>query len=135
MFTPELEDYDFVIRMSSASAMSDTDYKNLALPAHPESLAQMSINMTDELYKDLKRAYSESLLLFRMRDTSGKHRKDIITGLWREDASQRRKFKVNIGYSVIPVASDAVELNKTAILHEIQRIGGDLIKDINVRSV
>lgn len=135
IFTPSLEDYDFVIRLASTPTDADSEFKNLALPVHSEALAQKSVSLTDELYKDLRRAYADALLLFYMKDTTAKQSRDIITGLWRQDVVQRRRFKVNTGYSIIPVAEDAVEINKDAILHEIQRIGGDLIRDINVRRV
>lgn len=76
----------------------------------------------------LQRLYGDSFKLFY--DENGG---TSIAGLWNPSLSTERPYKVALGFSSQPVRTEehakakAVQLNREAVLAEIQRLGKDLI--------
>lgn len=145
LFASPLADYDFVLRINPAytkfshgkkNKSTKQQFRNLVLQT--EAVEQGSTNLAG--FDPVK------LLLAELRDTFGhtiifffqEGEGDVITGLWNPATTAKRKWKVRMGYSTIPVSGkngDAevdAEINKEGILAEMARLGGDLVKKIDV---
>ena len=63
---------------------------------------------------------------------------DVVAGLWHPANTARRKWKVRMGYSSVPVAGASddddvqADVNKEAILAEMARLGGELVRKVDV---
>lgn len=81
---------------------------------------------------DLERIFGQALVFFS-EDAGGA---EVIAGLWNPQAEERG-WKLTLGYSAIPVAAEdgkvTARLNKEGILSEIARLGGALVKTIEVK--
>ena len=147
LFDTSLQDYDILIHLSpkaiksiirdaatEAGAKKHSLYKNLdertgkmPLPvrAHP----------VDVLADELQRAYDDTLVLFR-----GGSEDAILAAIWSTKLPQKQKFRAGLPYNFRKVAgeddegeaADVVELNRNAVLLEMARMGGDMIKKIEV---
>ncbi|KAF6815570.1 nrap protein [Colletotrichum sojae] len=142
LFQPSLGDYDVLIHLSTsalkrvardAAAESGTRhsvFKNLdertgkiPLPAsrHPAAV----------LLEKLKTAYEDTLIFF-----NGAPEDAVIGAIWQPKL-RRQNFRVGLPYNFQQAKGaegDVVEINKPAVLLEIARIGGDLIKRIEEKS-
>ncbi|KAH6891012.1 Nrap protein [Thelonectria olida] len=146
LFETSLVDYDVLFHLSPKAIRSilrdaATDptarrvshFKNLddrtgraPLPvrSHPVNI------LVDELH----RVYEDSLIFFR--GASGEDNDDgVIGAIWNPKLQQQQKFRAGLPYNFRKVKdeeddADVVEVNKQAILLEIARIGGDMIKKI-----
>lgn len=135
LFSSPLEDFDFVLHLASSSKTqkSTTTFKNLSLDI-TEDCSLIGFDAISDLLHDLEAQYGSAILFF-----SGGHERTIIGGLW-SPLTARRAWKVNLAYSTVPMKGagtdgedDAqAEINKTAVLAEIARLGGDLIGRIEV---
>ncbi|KAJ7581471.1 Nrap protein [Mycena floridula] len=148
MFTHPTADYDFLIHLDPAvlpryfqNASVDTSqlarrgkYSNL--PATAETV-RPGFDPARALFLDLQRVYQDTCKLFY--DPLGG---DCIGGIWYPVLLQRKPFKVLGGYSTVPCSQQGkgqdkqkgmVELNKTSILSEIERMGKGLVKSITVQ--
>lgn len=141
LFQTSLEDYDVLFYLSTkaakaimrdaaaeAGAKKTSVFKNLdertgkvPLPvrAHP----------VDILMEQLQRVYEDTLIFF-----CGGHDDDdsIIGAIWSPKL-QKQKFRAGLPYNFSKVAKeeeDVVEVNRQAVLLEIARIGGEMIKKI-----
>ena len=63
---------------------------------------------------------------------------DKIVGLWNPIATAQRGWKIKAGWNSVPVTGkkDTVDIkvNSEVIVHEIKRLGGELVKSIDVKS-
>lgn len=140
LFAASLADYDVLVHLSSRAvkailreaalapgARKHSQFKNLdertgTLPlpvrAHP----------TDVLAEELSRIYEDTLIFFR-----GDADDTVIGAIWNPKL-QQQKFRAGLPYNFKRVASedggDVVEVNKKAVLLEIARVGGEMIKKI-----
>ncbi|CEI69893.1 U3 small nucleolar RNA-associated protein 22 [Fusarium venenatum] len=143
LFDTSLEDYDVLFHLSrkairsilreaasDPSARRHSQFKNLdertgraPLPirAHP----------VDVFMQELQRVYEDTLVFFR-----GTHNGDeddaVIGAIWNPKL-QQQKFRAGLPYNFHNVAGedgDVVVVNRKAVLSEIARIGGDMIKKI-----
>ncbi|KEY67976.1 hypothetical protein S7711_02181 [Stachybotrys chartarum IBT 7711] len=140
LFQAAVQDYDVVIHLSTrvikstvreagldASAKRLSHFKNLddstgkaplPLRAHP----------VDVLVEELQRAYEDSLMFFR-----GGNDDAVIGAVWNPRL-QRQKFRPGLTYNFSSVSDDegddVVEINRDAVLLEIARAGGTMIKKI-----
>ncbi|PNY24405.1 U3 small nucleolar RNA-associated protein 22 [Tolypocladium capitatum] len=145
LFQTSLQDYDILIHLSSkavktiirdatteAGAKKHSQFKNLdertgkvPLPvrAHP----------VDVLAEELQRAYDDTLVLFR-----GGSEDAVLAAIWSPKLQQKQKFRAGLPYNFRKVAGedeevvDVVEVNRDAVLLEIARTGGDMIRKIEV---
>jgi len=135
LFHSSVDDYDFVIHMSPAFVgdnkgkleTKSPKYKNLEVQSE-EDLAFIGYEPLDRFLDELRSLYTSSIIFFHDNLTGS-----IITGLWNPQTSSR-PFKVNLPYAVKPVVNEAsqeegenVEIDKSAILAEIARLGGDMV--------
>ncbi|KAM0448674.1 hypothetical protein ACHAO4_008385 [Trichoderma viride] len=140
LFETSLQDYDILFHLSSkaikniiretaveSSGRKHSQFKNLdtltasvPLPirAHP----------TDVFMEELERVYEDSLLFFR-----GSADDAVVAALWNPRL-QKQKFRAGLPYNFHSVGGDGdqVEVNRKAVLLEIARAGGDMIKKIEV---
>ncbi|KAK7403547.1 U3 snoRNP protein [Neonectria punicea] len=138
LFDASLHDYDVLFHLSpkalrailrdaatDPAARRVSHFKNLddrtgraPLPvrAHP----------VDVLAEELQRVYADTLIFFRGGDD------DVIGAIWNPKL-QQQKFRAGLPYNFRRVdgeEGDVVEVNRQAVLLEIARIGGELIKRI-----
>lgn len=58
------------------------------------------------------------------------HSEGVVGGLWIPQVVEKRGFKYNLPYATKLVEGDNVKLDKTTILSEIARLGGDMVVNI-----
>ncbi|KAF7561975.1 hypothetical protein G7046_g2151 [Stylonectria norvegica] len=140
LFDTSLQDYDVLLHLSSkvikgitrdaatdAASRKHSHFKNLddrtgkaPLPvrAHP----------VDILAQELQRVYEDTLVFFR-----GSVDDTVIGAIWNPRL-QKQKFRAGLPYNFSRVGGeeegDVVEINRRAVLLEIARIGGEMIKKI-----
>lgn len=172
LFEPSLSDFDIVLNVSdpqhgesrSSSKLTDgkqkkkfnKEYRNLRLvTSFPKTSILISkLNRPIELfYKDLVEQYKDSIIFFH-GTLNNSASPGIIAGVWHQGITEPTSFKVNLGYSTIPVSavsddgnvksstkekngknkkSTLVILNKQAVVEEITQLGGELIEQIQLR--
>ncbi|KAG9606638.1 Nrap protein, partial [Aureobasidium melanogenum] len=131
LFVSPLGDYDFVIHLNPAytttkSKAASGKYKNLAI-AEETNAELVDYAPTDAFFHELQSVYGQSLALFY-----GGAGSTTIAGLW-SPVTAARAWKVNLAYSTVPVKKGeevVAEINKTGVLAEIARLGGELVKKI-----
>ncbi len=152
LFTASTSDFDFIINLNgnkSSRKEDNVQYKNLSLRVqqfHKQVIEEMC-NYGDLFYRDIKSKYNATILFSNRQYPSvvpvvpcKEDNGDMICGLWLPRVDQPKNFRVNLAGSTMPVADNEksnknknqVVLNKTAILSEISRKGGDIIKTLNV---
>jgi U3 small nucleolar RNA-associated protein 22 len=131
LFASPLGDYDFVIHLNPSytttkSKAASGKYKNLAI-AEETNAELVDYAPTDAFFHELQNIYGQSLALFY-----GGAGSTTIAGLW-SPVTAARAWKVNLSYSTVPVKKGEeiiAEINKTAILAEMARLGGELVKKV-----
>ncbi|KAF2155352.1 Nrap protein, partial [Myriangium duriaei CBS 260.36] len=126
LFGSSLDDYDFVLRMSSevvqTKKKASGGFKNLVLAAEAQSGG--GFDPVGMFLEELRAVYGSAVVFFY-----GGRENDVIAGLWNP-VTAKRAWKVGLDYSSVPViGEDEVEavINKDGILAEIARLGGDMI--------
>ncbi len=151
LFTPSTSEYDIHIHLapqytphhtSSTSKTRKPSFKNLALhlstPPSPATPSLPSLFATD-----LLAIYGDAVLWFWDPQTL-----DRIVGLWNPVVTGQRKWKVRVGWNGVPVRVKVdgkqgedegkekvveIRINKEAIVNEIRRLGGELVRGVEVR--
>ena len=139
LFAASMVDYDFVIHLStqfvsdSAGRQSDSRplFKNLQVQVQ-EDKSLVGYNPVRSFMEELRTLY-ESNLVFFYNERGG----SVIAGLWNPQTGPR-PWKTNLQYSTIPVTVQDEEdpqltINTRATLHDIARLGGDMISRIEVK--
>ncbi|KAG6006080.1 hypothetical protein E4U21_007377 [Claviceps maximensis] len=157
LFEAPLQDYDILLHLSSKciktmvrEAASATAASTIKKPSPYKNLDHRTgkiplptrTHPTTVLLQELQRVYQDSLIFF-----SGTPDDAVIAAIWDPRLQPRQKFRVGLPYNFCKVAgkhedahagedesttSDVVQVNQQAILLEIARAGGDLIKRIEV---
>jgi len=148
MFVHPTEDYDFLIQLDPAvlpryfqNVMVDpgilinaSRYANLSMADAFSTQIRPGFDPAQLLFDDIKRIYADTLKLFH--DPFGG---DRFGAIWDFSLKNPRPFRVLGGFSSIPnqkvndKAKDKtglVELNKSTVFSEIERLGRGLVKDI-----
>lgn len=137
LFVASMSDYDFVIYLNPRSTRINNGrrrhsvFKNL----HVQSDQDKSLSGVDPvqlLLGELRAIYGSNALFF-----SNEHEGSLIAGLWNPQTGPR-PWKVNLPYSTKPVVrsddeGSQLNINKTATLHDIARLGGDIISRIELK--
>lgn len=150
LFQTSLQDYDVLIHLSAkavrgvareaaavAGARKPVRFKNLD-GRTGQALLPARASPVDVLAGELQRVYEDTLVLFR----GGAH-EAVLAAIWsprlQPQGSRGVKFRVGLPYNFCrQVGSDCdgdddrVQINRDAVLLEIARAGGDLIKRIEV---
>ncbi|KXT00773.1 hypothetical protein AC578_2944 [Pseudocercospora eumusae] len=139
LFSSPLSDFDFVLHLNPTfiagktrkSSTSIPTFKNLELDTIADT-DLIGFDPVKSFLTELESVYGSAILFFY-----GASERSVITALW-SPLTARRSWKVNLAYSTIPVKAESddgdvqADLNKTAILAEISRLGGDLIEKVEV---
>ncbi|KAH8661388.1 pre-rRNA processing protein-like protein Utp22 [Tricladium varicosporioides] len=140
LFVPLLTDYDFVIHISPKFAGvqrrkegSRNKFKNLEMQREVdhESVGYQPVQLYLE---ELNNLYSSSIVFFHSSSNE-----TTIGGLWNPQTVSARPFKVNLTYTTMVVeeekdgGTEEIELDKSATLLEIVRLGGDMITAVEKR--
>jgi U3 small nucleolar RNA-associated protein 22 len=135
LFVSPLADYDFVIHLNTdftctktRSTAGNAKFKNLVL-AEETNAQIVDYAPTTAFFHELQSVYGQAVALFY-----GGQGSTVIAGLW-SPVTAARAWKVNLSYSTVPVAKGEgviAEINKSAILAEMARLGGELVKKVEV---
>ncbi|KAL8832408.1 MAG: hypothetical protein Q9191_000280 [Dirinaria sp. TL-2023a] len=136
LFTPSTAEYDFVIHLHPKFSARSLDadqkkpaFKNLQMQGI-EDVSLVGYSPMKLYVEELRSRYGNDVLFFS-DETEG----SVIAGLWNPQ-TRRRPWKVNIPYSTMPMMEDGEEnitINKPATLHDIAKLGGDLVTRIEMR--
>lgn len=136
LFASSTTDYDFVVHISPKFAVtrqkkegSQQKFKNLEIQSSA-NFEQVGLSHVKLFLEELKELYQASIVFFHSESAGS-----VIAGLWIPQVTTARSFKVNLAYATKAlegVEEDIVTVDKSAILSEIARLGGDLISRIEV---
>ncbi|GAB0134919.1 hypothetical protein EsDP_00003271 [Epichloe bromicola] len=159
LFESSLQDYDVLIHLStkvvktilreaaasceSSAKRHSSQYKNLDDRTGKIPLPTRT-HPTTVLLQELQRVYSDSLIFF-----VGRPDDSVVAAIWNPKLQPKQKFRVGLPYNFCKIAagkdgadedgdgddattSDVVEVNREAILLEIARAGGDMIRRIEI---
>lgn len=144
LFAPVLKDYDFTIDLQSAKlaitsgVLPSNTFKNLinSQTSFPDDITS-KYDLTQALVDDLNKKFGH-VIIFSSRKLSflDNDGTNIVTGLFVPANLSKKKFKVNFGIHVKPVddSKEEVIINKESILNQIALLGGDLVKEIHMKS-
>ncbi|KAF2481887.1 Nrap protein [Neohortaea acidophila] len=140
LFASPLADFDFVIHLnsdfmlnakSSRKSNGSSAFKNLELDVDTDA-SRVGYQPLRDFTSEVEALFGAAVLFF-----SGGEERAVLAGLWQPQTADRA-WKLNLGYSTIPrIGSEGeedvrAEINREGILAEIARIGGDLVKAIEV---
>jgi U3 small nucleolar RNA-associated protein 22 len=137
LFAASTANYDFVIhlapkfaRESKQKEASKPKFKNLEVQSEVE-LDLVGYNPVQCFVEELEKLYTNTIVFFHCAGAG-----TMIGALWNPQTVPSRTFKVNLAYATklaIESKEDGgVELDKSAILSEISRLGGDMVTRIEV---
>ncbi|KAH7395742.1 pre-rRNA processing protein-like protein Utp22 [Cadophora sp. MPI-SDFR-AT-0126] len=137
LFANSTSDYDFVIHMSPLFSgdrrkEGKSKFKNLELQEKTD-LVLVGYQPIQLYIEELQRLYTSSIVFFHSGATSS-----VIGGLWNPQCVEPRAFKVNSAYASKVVDSEdgdaeKATIDKSAILAEIARLGGDMVARVEVQ--
>lgn len=139
LFAPSMVDYDFVVHLDpkfvggqqGPEKAAEPVFKNLKTQAQ-EGKSLAGFNPV-RMYVDELRTLHGSSIVFFYNEQGG----SVIAGLWNPQTGPR-PWKIGLHYNTMPVASSGdgegyVSINKSATLHDIARLGGDMVSRIEVK--
>ena len=137
LFATSTTDYDFVVHLSPRFTEEQRrnehpKYKNLELQSETK-VDLIGYRPVQAYLAELKKVYTNSVVIFHSESGGS-----VIAGLWNPQTVAARPFKVNLAHSSKPVKrtgeedEEMIELDKSAILAEIARLGGDMVSEIVV---
>ncbi|ODV78075.1 Nrap protein [Suhomyces tanzawaensis NRRL Y-17324] len=143
IFTPALNDFDFVIKVKSSSLtissgiLPPNKFKNLinAQTSFPDDITSQ-YDLIQAFVKDLSDKFGH-MIIFSTKKFTGLNQdgSNVISGIFIPDCLNKKKFRANIGINVKPLEDrgDEVVINKDAIFNQITLLGDDLIESIKIR--
>ncbi|KAI9773444.1 MAG: hypothetical protein M1840_007660 [Geoglossum simile] len=151
LFIPSTTDYDFIIYLHSrftidkrgkkSSAKTDL-FKNLQVQSGTDDSTDLiGYNPVELFLEELRTLYANNIIFFYNANGG-----TFIGGLWTPHTTSIRPWKVHLSHSTMPITVQNEDdengrppeeaqliVNKTAILNEIGRLGGDMITRIEGR--
>ncbi|KAG5518153.1 hypothetical protein PMAC_003339 [Pneumocystis sp. 'macacae'] len=126
-FLPSLEDFDFIIYLNKTSEITNPKIFEQAIFPEPDII--------DMFVKQLENIYDDSFIFFY-----NKLKRSVITGVVNPHIISARSWRVNLGFSSMPLQNnktkkDIVSANILSMLGEIERLGGNLIKKIDIKNL
>ncbi|KAF1938068.1 pre-rRNA processing protein-like protein Utp22 [Clathrospora elynae] len=148
LFTTNMSEFDIVITINPKHTLnppkkhkSEVQFKNLDLQQKSTSSFSSSSPTSTPLpllfAQELLEIYGDAVLWFWDPETM-----DRIVGLWNPVVTGQRGWKIRAGWNSEPVKKKAssdgcggvdIKANKAAMLHEIRRLGGELVKGVEVK--
>jgi U3 small nucleolar RNA-associated protein 22 len=145
LFSANIQEYDIVISINPKHTLKPTTkrksemrFKNLEIQ---QSIGKYpSITPLPQLFaQELLEVYGDAVLWFWDPETL-----DKIVGLWNPVVTGKRSWKIKVGWNSEPMrkrdgeqenGKDVdIRVNKAAVINEIRRLGGDMVKEIEVKS-
>ncbi|KAK4694897.1 U3 small nucleolar RNA-associated protein 22, partial [Lecanoromycetidae sp. Uapishka_2] len=139
LFAASLDDYDFVVHVNQTflgdrhgrEKTAQPVFKNLQIQER-EDKTLVAYNPVRSYLDELRTLYGNNVIFF-----SNEQEPSVIAGLWNPQTGPRA-WKVNLQYSTMPVLQSGdeepqVSINKSATLHDIARLGGDLVSRFIVK--
>ncbi|KAL9628477.1 MAG: hypothetical protein Q9204_005862, partial [Flavoplaca sp. TL-2023a] len=135
LFVPTLGEYDFLIHLKQEDYHSKkkSSFKNLQVDDVKGDPFDAIFDPRKLFFDELQELYGDDIVFFYDESAI-----TIIAGLWNPQTGLR-KWKVGLNYSTMPLAKengveeDQVTINKAAVLHDIARLGGDMIAKVEQR--
>ena len=134
LFVASMADYDFFIHLDPRSTRTEKrqlEFKNLHVQSDQDKSLSGS-NPAQMFLAELRAMYGTNVLFF-----SNESEGFLIAGLWNPQTGPR-PWKINVAYSTKPMVRSGVEdsqisINKAATLHDIARLGGDMVTRIELK--
>ncbi|KAL8798548.1 MAG: hypothetical protein Q9182_006581 [Xanthomendoza sp. 2 TL-2023] len=133
LFVPSLAEYDFVIHLEPARQKKNSAFKNLQKESGAGDPFDAMIDCTRSFVGELEALFSDDIIFFYNESAAS-----VIAGLWNPQTGGPRSWRVGLHYSTMPLekgdeggAEQQVTINKTGILCDIARLGGDMITKID----
>ncbi|KAL8656226.1 MAG: hypothetical protein Q9226_002739 [Calogaya cf. arnoldii] len=132
LFVPSLLEYDVLIHLKQHDHhLKKSSFKNLQIEAEGDPFDAI-YNPRRMFFDELQELYGDDIVFFYNESSIS-----VIAGLWNPQTGPRN-WKVGLNYSTMPMtkqdgAEDRVTINKAAVLHDIARLGGDMITKIDQR--
>ena len=140
LFAASMIDYDFVLHLDAKftgnqSGGGKGDYqprlKNLQIQEQ-KYMSLVGFTPVQSYLEELETLYGSNVIFF-YNEQGG----SVITGLWNPQTGPR-SWKINLQYSTMPtlgsVSEEAeVTINKTAVLLDIARLGGDMVSRVEIK--
>ena len=144
LFVPSLGEYDIIIHLKPPqhhdydTKKKTSSFKNLQVEPERDpfdAICDPRRSFVDELQE----LYGDDIVFFYNESTAI----TLIAGLWNPQTEGPRKWKVGLHYSSMPLLArggddgaaeeeeEQVTINKAAVLHDIARLGGDMIVKID----
>lgn len=140
LFAASMVDYDFVVHLNtqfvgdnpSRKSDSKSVFKNLQVQEQGDTTL-VGYKPVQSFVEELRMLYDSNLVFF-CNEQSG----SVVAGLWNPQTGPR-PWKTNLQYSTMPVTvqdgeDSQVTINKRATLHDITRLGRDMISRIEVKT-
>lgn len=130
LFAPSTAEYDFVIHLRPGydrGNQTRPSYKNLRAESGKHTLDAI-VNPLQQFVDELEELYDDSIIIFYNGSST-----TMIAGLWNPQTGPR-EWKVSLNYSTAPLSESVVTINKVSILHEIARLGGDMVSKIEEKA-
>ena len=140
LFAASMVDYDFVIHLNTQfigdNARQQRNSKSVFKNLQVQELGDKTLvgyNPVQSFVEELRMLYDNNIVLF-YNEQGG----SVVAGLWNPQ-TWLRPWKTNLQYSTMPVSVQAEEdpqvtINKRATLHDIARLGGDMISRIEAKN-
>ncbi|KAF2011778.1 pre-rRNA processing protein-like protein Utp22 [Aaosphaeria arxii CBS 175.79] len=152
LFAPELRDYDVVIHLSSkystkGKRKQTATFKNLQLQQGDmgaKELQNIGFDPVHLFTNDLKEIYGNTVIWFW-----DPHALNVICGLFNPTVAGQRAWKVKADWNSLPSTTNnaksdganltdgngtSIDVNKGAIYNEIRRLGGEMIRSIEIKA-
>ena len=139
LFSRSIADYDFIIHINPqfvggtyGQRQQRSIFKNLEIQA-TRNTSLIGFDPVGLYLEEISGLYGNNILFFQ--DTHGG---SCIAGLWNPHTALK-DWKVNTAYSTMPTSFQPedtdikITINKTATLHDLARLGGDMVLRIEVR--
>ena len=135
LFVPTLGEYDILIylRQEDHHSKQKSSFKNLQVDDVEGDSFEAIFEPRKLFFDELQELYGDDIVFFYDESAI-----TVIAGLWNPQTGPR-KWKVGLNYSTRPLAKedgveeDQVTINKAAVLHDIARLGGDMIAKVEQR--
>ena len=137
LFVASVTDYDFVVYLNlrftknNSREKRQSAFKNLNVQSDQENNLS-GFDPVQFFLVELKAKYGSNVLFF-----SNEQECSLIAGLWNPQTGPR-PWKVKLPYSTKLVVRSGeggsqISINKAATLHDIARLGGDLVSQIELK--
>ena len=139
LFTSSLADYDFVVHLNPNFAKGNLGrneqkrgaFKNIWIQEQQDKYTLLT-KVVRSFLDELRTLYGSNVIFF-YNENGG----SLIGGVWNP-LTGLKSWKVNVGYSTVPIkqvegGNSQLTLNKAGTLHDIAKLGRDLILKIEER--